>query len=86
MDREPADAGVDPPPDLTAIRFDNWKMVFLEQRAPGTLRVTHGHPGAGPCDHRPPAHRTVAGLRRARATPQERQSLDSGGEGGRPRR
>jgi len=25
--------------DLTALRFDNWKFVFLEQRAPGTLQV-----------------------------------------------
>jgi arylsulfatase A-like enzyme len=25
--------------DLTALRFDNWKMVFAEQRATGTLRV-----------------------------------------------
>jgi arylsulfatase len=25
--------------DLTALRFDNWKIVFLEQRAPGTMRV-----------------------------------------------
>lgn len=25
--------------DLTAFRFDNWKMVFMEQRAPGTLLV-----------------------------------------------
>ena len=25
--------------DLTALRYDNWKLVFLEQRAPGTLRV-----------------------------------------------
>ena len=25
--------------DLTALRFDNWKMIFLEQRATGTLRV-----------------------------------------------
>jgi arylsulfatase len=25
--------------DLTAVRFDNWKLVFLEQRAPGTLQV-----------------------------------------------
>jgi arylsulfatase A-like enzyme len=24
---------------LTAVRFDNWKLVFLEQRATGTLRV-----------------------------------------------
>jgi arylsulfatase len=24
---------------LTALRFDNWKLVFAEQRAPGTLRV-----------------------------------------------
>jgi arylsulfatase A-like enzyme len=25
--------------DLTAVRFDNWKIVFMEQRAPGTLRI-----------------------------------------------
>jgi arylsulfatase A-like enzyme len=25
--------------DLTAVRFDNWKLVFLEQRATGTLQV-----------------------------------------------
>ncbi|MCB2063730.1 MAG: arylsulfatase, partial [Novosphingobium sp.] len=25
--------------DLTALRFDNWKLVFLEQRAVGTLAV-----------------------------------------------
>jgi arylsulfatase len=25
--------------DLTALRFDNWKIVFLENRAPGTLQV-----------------------------------------------
>ena len=25
--------------DLTAVRVDNWKLVFLEQRAPGTLAV-----------------------------------------------
>jgi arylsulfatase len=25
--------------DLVALRFDNWKVVFEEQRAPGTLRV-----------------------------------------------
>ncbi|HRA34493.1 MAG TPA: hypothetical protein PK748_06180, partial [Acidimicrobiales bacterium] len=25
--------------DLTAIRYDNWKIVFMEQRAEGTLRV-----------------------------------------------
>lgn len=25
--------------DLTALRYDNWKFVFLEQRAPGTLQV-----------------------------------------------
>jgi arylsulfatase len=25
--------------DLTAVRYDNWKMVFLEQRARGTLQV-----------------------------------------------
>jgi arylsulfatase A-like enzyme len=25
--------------DLTALRYDNWKFVFLEQRAPGTFRV-----------------------------------------------
>jgi arylsulfatase A-like enzyme len=25
--------------DLVALRFDNWKVVFMEQRAPGTMRV-----------------------------------------------
>ena len=25
--------------DLTALRFDNWKVVFLEQRCEGTLRI-----------------------------------------------
>jgi arylsulfatase A-like enzyme len=25
--------------DLTAVRFDNWKVVFMEQRAAGTLQV-----------------------------------------------
>ena len=25
--------------DLTAIRFDNWKIVFMEQRSQGTLRI-----------------------------------------------
>jgi arylsulfatase len=25
--------------DLTAIRYDNWKIVFLEQRCEGTLRI-----------------------------------------------
>lgn len=25
--------------DVVALRFDNWKMVFLEQRATGTLRI-----------------------------------------------
>jgi arylsulfatase len=25
--------------DLTALRFDNWKLVFMEQRAQGTFRV-----------------------------------------------
>jgi arylsulfatase A-like enzyme len=25
--------------DLVALRFDNWKVVFMEQRVPGTMRV-----------------------------------------------
>ena len=25
--------------DLVALRYENWKIVFMEQRAPGTLRV-----------------------------------------------
>jgi arylsulfatase len=25
--------------DLTAVRLDNWKIVFMEQRATGTLRI-----------------------------------------------
>ena len=24
---------------MTGLRYDNWKLVFMEQRAPGTLRV-----------------------------------------------
>jgi arylsulfatase len=24
---------------VTALRYDNWKLVFMEQRVPGTLRV-----------------------------------------------
>ena len=34
-----AAAGVSDDGDLTALRVDNWKLVFLEQRAPGTLQV-----------------------------------------------
>jgi len=25
--------------DLTAVRYDNWKLVFMEQRVPGTLQI-----------------------------------------------
>ena len=25
--------------EVTAVRYENWKLVFLEQRAPGTLRI-----------------------------------------------
>ncbi|MFC9530005.1 arylsulfatase [Streptomyces sp. NPDC056975] len=25
--------------ELTALRYDNWKLVFMEQRAPGTLQI-----------------------------------------------
>jgi arylsulfatase len=25
--------------DLVAVRYENWKLVFMEQRAPGTLRI-----------------------------------------------
>jgi len=25
--------------DLTALRYNDWKIIFMEQRAPGTLRV-----------------------------------------------
>jgi arylsulfatase len=25
--------------DVAALRYDNWKMMFMEQRAPGTLRI-----------------------------------------------
>mgnify|MGYP001038004569 FL=1 len=24
---------------MTGLRYDNWKLVFMEQRAPGTLRI-----------------------------------------------
>ena len=27
------------PQQLTGLRYDNWKLVFMEQRAPGTLLV-----------------------------------------------
>jgi arylsulfatase len=30
---------IDDDQQLTGLRYDNWKMVFMEQRAPGTLRV-----------------------------------------------
>jgi hypothetical protein len=25
--------------DVLALRFDNWKVVFMEQRVPGTLQI-----------------------------------------------
>src|SRR5262249_13107063 len=25
--------------DLVALRFENWKVVFMEQRVPGTMRI-----------------------------------------------
>ena len=34
-----ASHGGDDDGDLMALRFDNWKIVFLEQRAAGTLQV-----------------------------------------------
>ena len=46
--------------DLVALRFDNWKVVFMEQRAPGTLQVW-AEPfiaAAGP-EALQPAHRPV---------------------------
>jgi arylsulfatase len=30
---------VDDDQQVTALRYDNWKLVFLEQRVPGTLRI-----------------------------------------------
>ena len=46
--------------DLTAVRYDNWKLVFLEQRAPGTLRDLGGavHAAARAQDLQP-AHRPL---------------------------
>ena len=43
--------------DLTALRYDNWKFVFLEQRA-------HGHPaGLGRAFHAPCGCRKIFNLR-----------------------
>ena len=46
--------------DLTGLRYDNWKIVFMEQRAAGTLerlgRAAHGPAGAPDLQ---PAHRSV---------------------------
>ena len=28
--------------DVLGLRYDNWKVVFMEQRCPGTLRVWGG--------------------------------------------
>ena len=41
--------------DLTALRYDNWKFVFLEQRATGTLQHLGGavHRAAGAEDLQP---------------------------------
>ena len=41
---------------LTGLRYDNWKLVFMEQRAPGTLRVWAEavHQPAGPENLQPP--------------------------------
>ena len=46
--------------DLTALRYDNWKVVFLEQRATGTLQIWAGavHRAALP-EVVQPAHRSV---------------------------
>jgi arylsulfatase A-like enzyme len=34
-----AETGAEHDGDLTGLRYDNWKFVFLEQRAPGTFQV-----------------------------------------------
>ena len=50
--------------DLTALRYDNWKFVFLEQRATGTLAIWAEpvHRAAGPEDLQP-AHRPLRARR-----------------------
>ena len=50
--------------DLVALRFDNWKLVFMEQRSPGTLAAVGGavHAAAGP-EALQPAHRSVRARR-----------------------
>ena len=41
---------------LTGLRYDNWKLVFMEQRAPGTMLIWAEpvHQPAGPEDLQPP--------------------------------
>ena len=53
--------------DLTAIRFDNWKMVFAQQRSPGTLAVWS----------EPFVHTRIPWLYNLRTDPYERADTDS---------
>ena len=43
--------------DILALRFDNWKMVFMEQRCQGT------HAGLGRAIHAPPCAQDLYNLR-----------------------
>jgi arylsulfatase len=53
--------------DLTGLRFDNWKFVFAEQRAPGTLQVWA----------EPFVHLRIPKLFNLRADPYERADVTS---------
>ena len=53
--------------DLVAARFDNWKFVFLEQRAPGTLQVWA----------EPFTHLRIAKIYNLRTDPFERADITS---------
>ena len=50
--------------DLVALRFDNWKVVFMEQRAQGTLEVwAEPFIAASGAEALQPAHRSVRARR-----------------------
>ena len=76
--------------DLVALRFDNWKIVFMEQRAPGTLRVwAEPFVAAAGAEALQPAHRPVRAGRHhlehlLRLAPRPRLP-GAGGAGGRRR-
>ena len=46
--------------DMLGMRYDNWKLVFMEQRTPGTMRrVGRSVHAAAPAEAFQPAHRSL---------------------------